>query len=153
MAQTSLQDGRIVYDLTPAFLSTLRDTNAVLLGEAFSRIELTQGPILLFGGEDDQMWPSGLFAKTAMDRLTEKRHPFNNVCLCYSNAGHSTTHIPGRPTTEAAIYHPLIKRWLNMGGTPEGIAAGQRDAWTKTIQFLHQSLLPSRNSPMDPSSR
>lgn len=142
LEEMTLPDGRKAYSNRPAFEKGLADKVAVKA--ATTEIERTNGPILLIGGDDDQVWPSCVLSKMALKRLKKKERPFNDEMVCYPNAGHGVASMPLMPTTEPAIEHPIMHTLINMGGTPEGNASGQRHAWEKTIQFLRTNL---RNNP------
>ena len=101
------------------------------------------GPILMMGGGDDQLWPSCDLAKISMDRLVANGHDkrFADDSVCYPDSGHFSTGIPGVPTTGAtAVVHPLTGELLALGGTPKGIARAQRDAFGRVDKFLAASL-------------
>jgi dienelactone hydrolase len=95
-------------------------------------VEKVQGPILLFAGQDDQIWPSALFAEMVMQRLGEDQHPYPDRHLCYEHAGHLTFPIPGLPM-------PLLLARL-VGGTPSGNACAATDAWSQALLFLEEHL-------------
>ncbi len=138
LVETLLPNGMVAYDNAPAFLNALKDPAAV--ERAMTPIENIQGPVLLQGGEDDRVWPSCIFVKMAMKRLAERNHAFPDEGQCYASAGHAATRIPGSPTTETAILHPVMNILMNMGGTPEANARSQRDSWSETLQFFRKHL-------------
>ncbi|MGZ3696072.1 MAG: acyl-CoA thioester hydrolase/BAAT C-terminal domain-containing protein, partial [Bdellovibrionota bacterium] len=95
LVKVKLTDGRTAYNNRPVFEVALKDKSAV--ASAFIRLENINGPVLLTGGEDDQVWPSCDFIKMAMNRLKEKQHPFADQSFCYPNAGHAFSGAPGFP--------------------------------------------------------
>ncbi len=94
-------------------------------------VENITGRILLISGSDDLIWGSAHMARQVTARLVELGKCSAWAHLQYENAGHSlpvailpTTWTPG-----------TYKRWPN-GGTPQGNAVAQRDAWNKLLAFL-----------------
>lgn len=91
-------------------------------------VEKISAPILFVTGDDDQMWPASIMAVTMIERreqagLTGDRH------LRFENAGH-IIHPPVTPTTVT---------WtdsLYSGGTPEGCAKAEAEAWPEILAFL-----------------
>lgn len=103
----------------------------------------TNGPILMLAGQDDQLWPSCDLAKIAMDRLVASGNDrwFADASICYSDAGHGSTSIPGVPTSlSTAVVHSLTGELLALGGTHQGIAKAQRDSFVKISAFLATAL-------------
>ncbi|PWU14267.1 MAG: hypothetical protein C5B49_13460 [Bdellovibrio sp.] len=134
-----LADGRTAYQNRPSFEAALAQTDQA--DEAMSAIENTNGPILMVGGDDDQVWPSCRFSELAMQRLKDHHHPFHDQSYCYKGAGHLVGSVPWLPTEGMdAVFHPYMGVLLQMGGTAEADAAGQRDFWTRAVGFLRQRL-------------
>ena len=131
-----LPDGKVAYNNRPAFERAL--SNKILAEKSFSKIENVNGPILFLGGEDDQVWPSCTLSEMAMRYLAEKKHQFKDEYHCFLNAGHSVTSPPGGPTTETAMLHPHMGIYINMGGTPEGNALGQRQSFNFILDFINK---------------
>lgn len=126
---------------TAAFHRALDCANEQKLAAARVPIERTTGPILVAGGEDDQVWPSSRLAEITMNLAKHPgRDPTRDECLTYPAAGHTATAIPGEPTTDTASFHPVAKMWFARGGTPEGNAHAQRDAWRSVLAFCHRHL-------------
>ena len=64
-------------------------------------------------------------------RLREKRFPHEFMHLAYDDVGHEVL---------AAGYRPVS--WSpRVGGTRQGHAAAQADAWTQTMAFLARCLV------------
>ena len=95
-------------------------------------VEKIKAPVLVVGGHDDQVWASGMMAQNIAERRAEAK--LDTVALIYTDAGHylgatgfnSTTQYDAGPS--------------KAGGTPEGNARAQADAWPKTIAFLKRTL-------------
>ena len=94
----------------------------------------------LSSGEDAAMF---YLAKIAMDRLVANGHDkrFADESVCYPDSGHFSTGTPGVPTAlQTAVVHPLTGELLALGGTPQGIAKAQRDAFGRVDRFLAAAL-------------
>jgi dienelactone hydrolase len=121
------------------FLKRMRDSDAVRRAEI--AVERIAGPLLMFSGKDDQLWPSDVFAARVVERLKEHKfkHPVEHYS--YENAGHMMTR-PYVPTSDvrAVRIHPVTKRPNVAGGTPEGQARANEDSWQKLLAFLDKYL-------------
>jgi dienelactone hydrolase len=119
------------------------------LGESVERFEIpveeTSGPILLFSGDDDTLWPSKRLAEIAERRL--ERHPFDHPFehVCYEGAGHLAFLPPNIPTTRDWTVHPRVKIKAAVGGNPRGTAYASADSWTRMIAFLSEHLTGAPN--------
>ncbi|MFI4936506.1 MAG: acyl-CoA thioesterase/BAAT N-terminal domain-containing protein [Caulobacterales bacterium] len=112
---------------TALFLEDLRgfgDTSAVEIP-----VEKIRGPVLLLAGRGDQIWPSELMARRIMARLGG-RHPYTDAMVAYDDVGHPVPY----------VYAPLEgdRRHVKfaVGGTVEGAAKAQADAWPRILAFL-----------------
>jgi dienelactone hydrolase len=133
-------DGRVLHSLAAGFVSALEDAGEEGRQAALIDIASTRGPILLLSADDDQVWPSARLAEAAMKRLSGRGTA--DEWISYPAAGHNATALPGDPTTEGAVFHPVMGAWLELGGTPEGNARAQRDAWGRVITFFHRHIPP-----------
>ncbi|MBL8519410.1 MAG: acyl-CoA thioesterase/BAAT N-terminal domain-containing protein [Betaproteobacteria bacterium] len=95
-------------------------------------VEKFKGPLMVIGGQDDQVWASGMMAHNIAEKRAE--HGLETVSLIYSDAGHGLTGNGWTPTTQ------MNAGPMKMGGTPEGNARAQGDAFPKTIAFLKRAL-------------
>jgi dienelactone hydrolase len=94
-------------------------------------VERIQAPLLLFSGDEDEVWPGSRMAADLLRRRAtiaagDEHH-------LYPGAGHFLRP-PVTPTTVT---------WtddLRSGGTPAGVAAAQRAAWSRITEFLHEHL-------------
>jgi dienelactone hydrolase len=125
------------FALTPIFLRTLEDTEAVR--RATIPVERINGPVLAVTGKEDAMWPSSLYADMVMERLAEHMHPYPDQHLAYEGAGHGIGQ-PWWPTTVTETFHPVTHTLFALGGKPKLIAAAQTDAWAKILVFLDEHL-------------
>ena len=100
-------------------------------------VEGYAGPMLLVAGGDDQLWDSGGMAKNiaaSRSGVASKRRVTQT--LIYPTAGHLISGDGWRPTTQ---YNVSLSK---VGGTPEGNAHAQADAWPNTLAFLKRHLGP-----------
>ena len=95
-------------------------------------VERIKVPLMVIGGQDDQVWASGMMAQNIAERRVEAK--LDTVSLIYTDAGHALSGTGFNPTT---AYNSGPSK---MGGTPEGNARAQADAWPKTIAFLKRTL-------------
>jgi pimeloyl-ACP methyl ester carboxylesterase len=121
------------------FLKRLKDATAVARAEI--PVERIGGPVLMFSGKDDQMWPSDIFAARVVERLEAHRFKHPVEYYSYENAGHQITR-PFVPTAEVrqVRIHPVSKRPNTLGGTPEGQAQANEDSWQKLLAFVDKYL-------------
>jgi dienelactone hydrolase len=104
-------------------------------------VERIEGALLLFSAKDDQVWPSDVFAERVVDRLKARgfTHPVEHYT--YEHAGHAIA----RPFVSTAgvrevRLHPITRRPITTGGTPEGQARADEDSWEKLLAFLDRYL-------------
>jgi Dipeptidyl aminopeptidases/acylaminoacyl-peptidases len=115
------------------YLETLQHTDE--LTPATIPIERIQGPVLLFSGEDDQMWPGTLFAEQVEQRLRKHKHPYWHQHVSYANAGHKIG-LPNMPTTVTQLRHPVFGNINEYGGTAQGNAQASTHSWQTLLTFL-----------------
>lgn len=95
-------------------------------------VERIKVPVMVIGGQDDQVWASGMMAQNIAERRAEAK--LDTEALIYVDAGHYLGGTGYNPTTQ---YDAGPSK---SGGTPAGNAAAQADAWPKTIAFLKRTL-------------
>jgi dienelactone hydrolase len=136
--------GNTVYADAPAFLYDLAHASTTAKAAATIPVERINGPVLMIGGADDQLWASCTLSQVAIDRLTAMGHVsrYGDRLECYPNAGHNIDQ-PNLPTVGAdEAFIPSLQGWFLLGGTPEGIAHASRASDTEIRAFLKQSLGP-----------
>lgn len=116
---------------TPCFLSAMEDKQAFLASAI--PVEKIECPLLLISAEDDQMWPSAVFAEQIVDRLTANRSSIFCKHLSYPGVGHA-------PYKGTVGLHPIMKRWFAFGGNPVDNAFAAKDWWDQTVQFFKEQL-------------
>lgn len=115
---------------TPSFLKGMEDIDR--FEQAGIPVEKIRCPLLLISAEDDQMWPSALFAQKIIIRLAQKKSPIAFTHFSYPRVGHS-------PCKGTAGLHPIMKRWFAYGGNPKDNAIAAQDWLEKTIAFFNDS--------------
>ena len=121
------------------FLKRMNDRAA--LARAAIPVERIGSPLLMFSGKDDQLWPSDVFAAQVVERLKAHKFKYPVEHYSYENAGHGIAR-PYVPTANVQRVrpHPISKRPNRSGGTPEGQARANVDAWQKLLGFLDKYL-------------
>jgi dienelactone hydrolase len=109
-----------------------RAANPAAAAAARIPIERIKAAVMLVAGQDDQVWASGMMAHNIAERRAEAK--LDTVSLIYSDAGHALGGTGFNPTTSYNLGSS------KMGGTPEGTARAQGDAWPKSIAFLKRTL-------------
>lgn len=122
--------------LTPWFLECLKNRESAQ--RAAIAVEKINGPVLMFSGTDDQMWPSLNLADIAMQRLIGQKFPHPHEHVSYAGAGHFIR-FPYTPVI-SEIFHPVVKTPMALGGTPEANHVANLDSWRRCLQFLGQHL-------------
>jgi dienelactone hydrolase len=116
---------------TPGYREGLKDIAAT----SAARIPLREfeGPVAMFSGADDQVWPSPEMAAIAERELVSSSHVENVV---YSGAGHNIGH-PYLPTTVRAVPHPLNPFSIALGGSNHADAVANADSWRRSLRLLN----------------
>jgi len=122
--------------LTPSFMRALSDRSAI--ERAAIPVERINGPVLMFSGSDDQMWPSLNLADLAMQRLIERNFPHQHEHISYAGAGHFIRY-PYSPAI-SAMFHPQVKMAMALGGAPENNHVADLDSWRRCVAFLAHNL-------------
>lgn len=116
---------------TPSFLTALQDKESY--AQSVIPVEKIRCPLLLISGQDDQMWPSSLFAQQIVDRLAEQNSPIFYTHLSYPGVGHA-------PYSGEVGFHPVMKRWFAYGGNPQDNAFATKDWFDQTLYFFKKQL-------------
>jgi len=120
--------------------SGLDKTDEVAL--ASIKVEKINGPVLLFSGKDDKVWPSALMADQIEQRLSQHnfKHAFQSIK--YENTGHL---VSSHPEVDAELRTGKMniggKEYeFDFGGTNEGDRKAKQDAKMKLFDFLENRL-------------
>src|SRR5262249_39833839 len=138
VAHVTLPDGRVA-DRQSAMYPPALAAHPDMAARAEIPVERTHGPILLLGGADDGVWPSCQLAGIAKTRLERLGHAYPDALECYPDTGHAIG-VPGAPTTDLVIDHPIFHVLLALGGTPAGTAHAQRAGTERMLHFLDSAL-------------
>lgn len=127
---------------TPMFYVDIQAASETELELARIRVEDSQAAIMFIAGSDDQLWPSCVLSEVAMDVLIASGHTdqYGDELHCYESAGHWIG-LPGSSTMSSQRFFDMQGGyWMEIGGTPAGVAAAQRDSNTKMRAFLERTL-------------
>lgn len=108
--------------------------------QATIKVEKINGPILLFSGLDDMVWPSSLMADMIEQRIKESnfKNSFQNIK--YEKAGHLISSNPeinsdfktGKMNINGKDYE------FEFGGTNEGDQKAKQDAKIRLLEFMEK---------------
>lgn len=108
--------------------------------EATIKVEKINGPIILFSGKDDKVWPSSFMADMIEQRIEENNfnHSFQNIK--YDKAGHLISSHP-EINSNNRIGHMNINSKdyeFEFGGTSEGDEKAKKDAKIRLMKYLEK---------------
>ena len=116
--------------------SGLTKTNFIT--QAAIKVEKINGPIILFSGNDDKVWPSSLMADMIEKRLGNNSFKYAFQNIKYNNAGHLISNNPddnssyriGKINIDGKDYE------YEFGGNNDGDFKAKQDAKMKLMEFL-----------------
>ncbi|HUF32141.1 MAG TPA: acyl-CoA thioester hydrolase/BAAT C-terminal domain-containing protein [Acidimicrobiales bacterium] len=108
----------------PMYEHSLR-VDPVQAERAALRVEDSPARLVLVAGDDDQLWPSDLFAR----QLAERRQGRDVDIIIGRGAGHHAR-LPGEPAVEPSSE-------MARGGNPSADAALGERAWPQILEVLH----------------
>jgi acetyl esterase/lipase len=97
-------------------------------------VERIKAALLVMGGMDDQVWASGEMVNHIVN--ARRAAGLTTLGLVYNDAGHYLGGTGEQVTTQYNV------GLFQAGGTPQGNARAQADAFAKTLQFLRDTLGP-----------
>lgn len=107
--------------------------NASQIPAAMFQLENIHGPVLLIGADDDKLWDSDAQSQMALTYLQAHHHPYADRYLHYADAGHLFLfQSPSKPLTQV----PMGPFTMLVGGSEQGNAAAQAEAWPQIGMFL-----------------
>nr|WP_299069927.1 acyl-CoA thioester hydrolase/BAAT C-terminal domain-containing protein [uncultured Allomuricauda sp.] len=116
----------------------LAKTNFIL--QAAIKVEKINGPIILFSGNDDKVWPSSIMADMIERRLGHNsfEHSFQNIK--YDNAGHLISNNPDNNSSyRTGIINIDGKDYkYEFGGNNIGDFKAKQDAKLKLMEFIEK---------------
>ncbi|MBE16995.1 MAG: acyl-CoA thioester hydrolase/BAAT C-terminal domain-containing protein [Dokdonia sp.] len=106
--------------------------------KASIKVENIKGPILLFSGKDDLVWPSSEMANSIENRLEEEQFEYDFENIKYDEAGHLiSTNPDDRSRMESGSITIDDKEYAyTFGGTADGDYSAKQDAKNRVITFL-----------------
>ena len=122
---------------TPGFLEGMKEKE--VFAAAAIPVEKIRASLLLTSGGDDQMWPSGIYSFQIEERLREYGSTIYWQHLHYPKAGHGIGY-PPLPESSNIYYHPIAKRWFDLGGSVADNRYASQDAWKKILTFFEKAL-------------
>lgn len=105
-------------DLLSLYEISLEQSEAVK--KATIEVQRINGPILLFSGVDDKMWPSVKMGDMICERLKDKKFNHKYEHFKYDKAGHT------------------LNEYFMLGGTREGNKKARIDSTKKMLKFLEE---------------
>lgn len=102
-------------------------------------VEKIDGPIYLFSGADDQIWPASAFSELVAQRrkMVNCSHP--TVHRTFEGVGHDlgpSLGLPTLPTTERTVGHPETGFRLLLGGKMGRQGRARRECWDALLAIL-----------------
>lgn len=122
----------------PLYLKELSDKKSV--ERATIPVEKIQGSILLISGDEDELWPSTIYAEMIMNQLKLQHYSYPYKHLRYKGAGHIIGlpySFPYLPPTTPPSGGPAL---LAFGGHFHEKALADSDSWIQTLACLNASL-------------
>ena len=123
------------------FLSSYYSKSKEAREEAAIKVEKINGPVLLMGTLDDQLFGSAFQLQQAYNRLVEHQFPYEYDFIAYRGAGHiiGIGGLPYSPTTSSALELRQNKMIFCVGGNPKDSSKAQVDSWKRTFAFLKKA--------------
>lgn len=123
------------YQAKPLLVSALQ--NKKIVDRSIIPVEKINGPILLFSGMDDNLFPAPAMSEMIIKRLQEKHHPHYYSHFCLKGAGHSIK-APGLEPKEYPneLIHMLTGLKCDLGGSEKENAIASEKAWKMLLWFL-----------------
>ena len=108
--------------------------------QAAIKVEKINGPILLFSGHDDQVWPSSIMADMIEKRLEANSFKYSFQNIKYENAGHLISSNPDDNTSyRTGTINISGKNYeYEFGGNDDGDFKAKQDAKMKLMEFLEK---------------
>ncbi len=124
------------------FLSSFLAQTKEKTEEASIKVEKINGPVLLLGTLDDQLFASAYFLQKVYNRLVEHKFPHFFDLIVYKGAGHmlGISGLPYNPTTSSDLELRQNNMIFNVGGNAKDTSRAQVDSWKRTFAFLQKSM-------------
>jgi pimeloyl-ACP methyl ester carboxylesterase len=133
-----LPNGKPAVVLRPLFEANVKDATKEQLDAARIPVERARGPILMFGGSADDMWPACDFIEEAKARLEASGHSaeHGDEGVCFDGAGHAVSSV-GLAMTDS-MWALLQGQGYSLGGTAVANARAGRARDRKVRAFLER---------------
>ncbi|SHJ80442.1 BAAT / Acyl-CoA thioester hydrolase C terminal [Arenibacter nanhaiticus] len=104
------------------------------------KVEKINGPVLLFSGKDDRVWPSSLMADMIEQRLKENNFKYSFQNIKYEEAGHLISSDPeSNSNSRTGIINIDGKDYeYEYGGTNEGDYKAKQDSRSRLMYFIEK---------------
>lgn len=108
--------------------------------QAAIKVEKINGPVLLFSGRDDRVWPSSIMADMIEKRLEANSFKYSFQNIKYENAGHLISSNPDDNTSyRTGTINISGKNYeYEFGGNDDGDFKAKQDAKMKLMEFLEK---------------
>lgn len=116
-------------DLHKASLDYFLEHDRASINRAAMIVEQTEGPVLMYSGDQDAYWPADVMGHGSYLRLTATKHPYEDDHLIFEGAGHDIG-VPGYTRT---VNDP------RMGGSRDANAEARRTAWQAAVNGLKKA--------------
>ena len=110
------------------------------IAQAAIKVEKINGPIILFSGNDDKIWPSSKMADMIEQRIKENNFKYSFQNIKYEEAGHLISSNPeSNSDSRTGIINIDGKDYeFEYGGTNEGDYKAKQDAKMKLMEFIEK---------------
>ena len=110
------------------------------VSKAHIKVENINGPVLLFSGINDKVWPSAFMADMLEERIEQSDYKFSFQNIKYENSGHL---ISGHPEIQSDIRTGILKisgksYEFEQGGTSSGDSIAKQDAKIRLLDLLEK---------------
>lgn len=130
------------------FETLVERTSADDLAASALPVEDVDADVLLISGGDDGIWHADEMAETVAERLRSAGAARDVTHLSYDDYGHHAG-VSYQPTTERTVMASDEGPDVVYGGTPEGIADAEADAWAAVLDALDGLV----DEPLDETKR
>jgi hypothetical protein len=135
----------VAFSQREAFTDAVRRAPPAQLEAAIIPVERINGPVLLLGASEDQVWPSCALSQIAWNRLVDAGHPARfpaDENQCFIGAGHAVNPgLVGLPLAQTlAVERDDAGVFDTYGGTVQGNGIATREAFRQTTAFLERAL-------------
>lgn len=108
--------------------------------QATIKVEQINGPILLFSGKEDKVWPSSLMADRIEQRIKASNFPHAFLNIKYEKAGHLISSHPEINSSSRTGNMTIMGKdyEYEFGGTIEGDKKAKQAAKIKLLEFIEK---------------